>query len=148
MEPDRIAERLLLHPPEEAPLPVGQWESADYSPLVREHFQRPRNVGGHLPGPGIIQTRSGSRAVGAEVALSFDVSNGRVTGLRFQAFGCPHFLAAASLATERLRGLAVATLADWRVRDLGELLGVPVEKRGRLLILEDAVRAAALSPTP
>ncbi len=117
--------------------------SPDYSDLVVEHFDRPRNAGELPPGPGIRRTHSGNRAAGAEVSLSVRIAGSEVAEVRFQAFGCPHFLAAASLATERLPGLPVAALAVWTARELGRDLRVPVEKRGRLLILEDAVRAAA-----
>jgi NifU-like N terminal domain len=116
---------------------------AVYSSPVIEHFHRPRNVGELLPGPGVIRTRAGNRAAGAEVTLSVRFAAGAVAEVRFKAFGCPHFLAAVSLMTERLPGLPVEALAGWNSQDLGRELVVPVEKRGRLLILEDAVRAAA-----
>ncbi len=114
-----------------------------YSPLVIDHFYRPRNVGELPPGSGVVQTRAGSRAGSAEVEFSVRFASGGVAEVRFRAFGCPHFLAAASLVTERLRGLSSAELARWSSRELQQELAVPVEKRGRLLILEDAVRAAA-----
>ncbi len=117
--------------------------SPDYSELVVDHFHRPRNAGELLPGPGIRRTRAGNRKAGAEVFLSVRIAGDVVAEVRFQAFGCPHLLAAASLATERLAGSPVAALGRWTAAELGRDLGVPVEKRGRLLILEDAVRAAA-----
>lgn len=117
--------------------------SPDYSELVVDHFHRPRNAGEIPPGPGIRRTRAGNRRAGAEVSLSVRVAGDTVAEVRFQAFGCPHLLAAASLATERLAGLPVSALGRWTAVELGRELGVPVEKRGRLLILEDAVRAAA-----
>jgi NifU-like protein involved in Fe-S cluster formation len=117
--------------------------SPDYTDLVVEHFHHPRNVGGLPDGSDIRRSHAGNRAAGAEVSFSVRIAGSAVAEVRFQAFGCPHFLAAASLATERLKGLPVAALADWTARDIGQELAVPVEKRGRLLILEDAVRAAA-----
>ncbi len=121
----------------------GPTEIPGYNRLVLEHFRRPRHAGVFPAGPGIIQGRAGSRAAGAEIALSLRLDAGRIAAVRFQAFGCPHFLAAASLATELLPGLALADLARWQAREIGEYLDFPVEKRGRLLILEDAVRIAA-----
>ena len=117
--------------------------SPDYSELVVDHFNRPRNAGELPPGPGIRRTRAGNRTAGAEVSLNVRIVGERVAEVRFRAFGCPHFLAAASLAAERLAGVPVAALGRWSAGDVGRELGVPVEKRGRLLILEDAVRAAA-----
>ncbi|MEQ1581516.1 MAG: iron-sulfur cluster assembly scaffold protein [Steroidobacteraceae bacterium] len=117
--------------------------SPDYSDLVVEHFHHPRNAGGLPAGSDIRRSRAGNRTAGAEVSFSVRIEDDAVAEVRFQAFGCPHFLAAASLATERLKGLPVAALVDWTAREIGQELAVPVEKRGRLLILEDAVRAAA-----
>jgi nitrogen fixation NifU-like protein len=117
--------------------------SPDYSDLVVEHFHHPRNVGDLPAGPGIRRTNAGNRTAGAEVTLSVRIAGDAVDEVRFLAFGCPHFLAAASLATERLKGLPVTALAGWTAGRIGRELAVPVEKRGRLLILEDAVRAAA-----
>lgn len=117
--------------------------SPAYSDLVIEHFHHPRNAGELAPGPGVHRGHAGNRGAGAEVALSMRIAGGAVADVRFRAFGCPHLLAAASLATERLQGMPVVQLARWSAADVGRELGVPVEKRGRLLILEDAVRAAA-----
>jgi nitrogen fixation protein NifU and related proteins len=114
----------------------------DYSELVVEHFHRPRNVGDLAEGAGVRRTHAGNRAAGAEVSFSVRIAGNAVVEVRFQAFGCPHFLAAASLVTERLKGLPVAALGQWTAGAIGRELAVPVEKRGRLLILEDAVRAA------
>jgi nitrogen fixation protein NifU and related proteins len=117
--------------------------SPDYSDLVVEHFHNPRNPGDLTPGPGIRRTHAGNRTAGAEVSFTVRIAGGAVAEVRFQAFGCPHFMAAASLVTERLPGVPVAALGQWSAGEIGRELGVPVEKRGRLLILEDAVRAAA-----
>lgn len=119
-----------------------------YNRLVLEHFRHPRHVGFLPAGPGVIQGQAGSRDAGAEIVLSLRLESGRVAAVRFQAFGCPHFLAAASLVTELLPGQALVDLAQWQARELGEQLGFPVEKRGRLLILEDAVHAAAQTCQP
>lgn len=117
--------------------------SPDYSDLVVDHFHHPRNVGRLPAGSDIRRSHAGNRAAGAEVTFSVRIADNAVAEVRFQAFGCPHFLAAASLATERLKGLALPALPGWTAREIGQELAVPVEKRGRLLILEDAVRAAA-----
>lgn len=114
-----------------------------FNDLVIEHFSRPRNAGELPPGPGVRRSHAGNRTAGAEVSLAVRIADGMVADVRFQAFGCPHFLAAASRATELLKGLPVAELARWTAGEMGRELAVPVEKRGRLLILEDAVRAAA-----
>jgi nitrogen fixation NifU-like protein len=117
-------------------------DPGEYNDLVQDHFHHPRNAGDLPPGPGVRMAQAGNREAGAMVSLSVRIEGASVAAVRFRAFGCPHFLAAVSLATERLVGLPVASLVAWSARDIGRDLDVPVEKRGRLLILEDVVRAA------
>jgi NifU-like protein involved in Fe-S cluster formation len=99
---------------------------------------------GSLPaGNDVVAACAGDREQGAEVRLQFRVADGRVADARFQAFGCPHFLAAASWLTDRLRGADLAALEAWDWRDAAAALEVPPAKFGRLLTLQDAVRNAA-----
>ncbi len=60
---------------------------------------------------------------------------------RFRAFGCPHLLAAASWAAEAARGLDRGQLAGWDWQEAARVLEVPAAKFGRLLTLQDAIRA-------
>jgi NifU-like protein involved in Fe-S cluster formation len=113
----------------------------DYSAAVIDHFHHPRN-GGHLDaGEGVIKGVAGSVAQGTMFALNARVAGDRIEAVRFEAYGCPHCIAAGSWLTERLVGLSQAELGQWRWRAADEALRFPAEKRGRLLILEDAVRA-------
>jgi len=64
-----------------------------------------------------------------------------VTAMRFRAWGCPHLIAGAEAACAALEGHAVAGLPMWTSADLMQDLPVPVEKTGRILVLEDAVRS-------
>lgn len=99
---------------------------------------------GSLPASDDVVTAcAGDREQGAEVRLQFRVADDRVVDARFQAFGCPHFLAAASWLTDRLRGAGPAQFEAWDWREAAATLEVPVAKYGRLLTLQDAVRAAA-----
>ena len=116
---------------------------SDYNSLVVEHFERPRNGGRYEPGDDVIEGRAGRLDQGVMFVLSARVANGRVHALRFEAYGCPHCVAAGSWLTERLAGSTRAELQAWSWREAAEALEVPTEKRGRLLILEDAVRALA-----
>ena len=104
----------------------------------------------NLPGAGrwpagtdVVTAQAGDREQGAEVQLSMRVVEGRSAELRFLAFGCPHFLAAASWLTDRLRGARRDELAVWDWREAADALEVPPAKFGRLLILQDAVHGLA-----
>lgn len=113
----------------------------EYSPVVVDHFLQPRNGGQWEVGEGVIRGVAGSVAQGTMFALSARVTDERIEAVRFEAYGCPHCIAAGSWLTERLVGLTQAELGQWRWREADEALKFPAEKRGRLLILEDAVRA-------
>ena len=73
--------------------------------------------------------------------LSAAIADGRIATLRFKAWGCPHSIAAAEAACAALEGGPVEALLEFSARDLMEYLSVPVEKTGRILVLEDAVRS-------
>jgi nitrogen fixation protein NifU and related proteins len=95
------------------------------------------------PGDDVVRATAGDREQGAEVVLEVRVADGRAQQLRFRAFGCPHFLAAASWLSERLQDSVRAEFADWDWREAAKALEVPAAKYGRLLVLQDAVRAVA-----
>lgn len=113
----------------------------EYTPAVIEHFQHPRNGGHFEVGEGVIRGVAGSVMQGTMFALSARVAEDRIEAVRFEAYGCPHCIAAGSWLSERLVGLDRAQLQVWNWRDADQVLSFPMEKRGRLLILEDAVRA-------
>jgi len=81
-------------------------------------------------------------ALGPQVQLRAAVQGGNLLGLRFRVFGCPHLIAAAEACCAQFEGGPVNQLRDFSVSELMTTLGVPVEKTGRILLLEeDAIRA-------
>jgi nitrogen fixation protein NifU and related proteins len=123
----------------ELPLPSAM----RYSARVIEHFLQPRNSGSLTPAPDVIAASAGSSAQGVRFALSARIEGDRIICLRQQVYGCPHSIAAASWLSERLVGVSRAALEQWGWREAADALDVPAEKRGRMLVLEDAVRALA-----
>lgn len=115
----------------------------EYSPLVIEHFESPRNVGAFEPAADVISGRAGRRDHGAEFCLSARVADDKIAEARFEAYGCPHCVAAGSLLTTQILGADRNRLRSWSWRELAQALSIPTAKRGRLLLLEDAVRAMA-----
>jgi cysteine desulfurase len=63
---------------------------------------------------------------------------------RVQAFGCPHTLDVAGWLCQELRGRTRGTLPPGRPADWAASRSVPVEKLGRLLVIEDALRECLL----
>ena len=78
---------------------------------------------------------------GEEVWVRFrlGVENGIVKRALVKAYGCPHTLAVAAWVAERLRGRGRADLAPGTPEEWARALDVPVEKLGRLLVIEDAL---------
>jgi len=82
---------------------------------------------------------------GQEVWVRFrlQIADGVVKSALFKAYGCPHTLAVAAWVTDRLRGRGRADLAPGTPAEWAEALAVPVEKLGRLLVVEDALADCA-----
>jgi len=115
---------------------------------ARRYFQDLPGGGAMPPGPDVRCGEAGTVAVGTQVRFHVAVNAGVVTAARFQAYGCPHTLAVCAWLTERLVGQAA--LADDFARQplvggphaWAREMGVPPEKLGRLLLVEDALNAA------
>ena len=107
-----------------------------YSVRVREYFAEPAHAGDVAGGVSVLVDEQG-------VCLQFSASaeGGRVGAMRFRARACPHVIAAAEAACAALEGRPAADLIEFSARDLMDNLSVPVEKTGRILVLEDAIRA-------
>ncbi len=107
----------------------------DYSERVRRLFARPEHVG-DARGPVVEAARGDAR-----VRLSAEVGNGRIERLAFRVYGCPHLIAAAEAFCAAFEGRSATGLAQFSATDTIEALGIPVEKTGRILLLEDAIAA-------
>jgi NifU-like protein involved in Fe-S cluster formation len=100
-----------------------------------------------LPGSGDLPAGGGQVVVGeseavdrgAWVRFEARIEDGRVSDCRFRAWGCPHTLASTALACRGLLEAGDASSID--AARLARELDVPAEKRGRLLVVEDAARA-------
>jgi NifU-like protein involved in Fe-S cluster formation len=115
-------------------------------PLVRRLF-RDLPGAGTLDAPGVTHGEAGSIEQEAWVRFHLQVADGVVKDARFQAYGCPHTLATAAWLSQQLPGRTLAQLAVCAAADWARALSVPVEKLGRLLVVEDALRAC-VTPGP
>ena len=79
---------------------------------------------------------------GREVWIRFRlrVEAGRVSEAAYRVYGCPHTMAAAAWLAEQVQGRAVADVVPGTPQEWAAALGIPAEKLGRLLTLEDALR--------
>jgi NifU-like protein involved in Fe-S cluster formation len=116
-----------------------------YNELTRRYFDDPVRSG-TLEGPDCYRGAAGSRPAGTwvqfDVRLERTGAGARVREARFLAFGCPHVIAAAGLVAEEAEGAAPEPCLPYGVHALRERLEAPVEKLGRLFVVEDAWVAA------
>jgi NifU-like protein involved in Fe-S cluster formation len=114
----------------------------EYTPEVVRRFDSPRRAAELRAGlPGLVSGEAEDRTLQVWVRFQLQVIDGVVQAARFAAFGCPHTVAAASRAAEWLEGRLAGDVARLDMRAIGRELGVPVEKLGKLLRIEDAVAA-------
>ncbi len=78
---------------------------------------------------------------GIRLELSATLDGHAIREMAFRAYGCPHLIAAAEAACAELEGRDAVELLEFPASDLMQSLSVPVEKTGRILVLEDAIRS-------
>jgi hypothetical protein len=113
-----------------------------YNDLTRRYFDLPTNVG-ELSGPGVFRGAAGNREQGVWVQFDLQAEAGTLLTVRFLAYGCPHTIAIASWLASQAAGKTIERALPESIPDLSARFALPVEKTGRLLIIEDAWRAAA-----
>jgi len=118
--------------------------SVGLSESVLEHFYRPRH-GGVAALDDVSSCRGCAGAVKSGTEVCFDLridSAGTITDLSWQVYGCPSTLAAASWLAERIKGGSVSAASSLTALDVERALQVAPRLRSRLLLVEDALRAA------
>jgi NifU-like protein involved in Fe-S cluster formation len=118
-----------------------------YSELTRRYFESSSSVG-ELTGSGVFRGAAGNRDQGTWVQFDLRCESGTLRAARFLAFACPHTIAVSAWLAEQSVGTALTGTLPESVQSLRDRFAVPVEKTGRLLIIEDAwLAAAALAGT-
>ena len=111
-----------------------------YNEITRRYFEAAPGAG-ILVGENVRRGTAGNRERGTWVQFDLQAAT-EVTAARFLCFGCPHTIAICAWVADTAPGRPlVAALAE-DVRTLSARFGVPEEKMGRLLVIEDAWVAA------
>jgi nitrogen fixation NifU-like protein len=113
-----------------------------YNELVRALFENPCHAG-DLKGSytEILSAEASESASGAQVVLFAGIADGKIAEMCFRAWGCPYLVAATEkLCKDRENG-PVSGLSAIDTNSLMEQLSVPVEKTGKMLLLEDALES-------
>ncbi|MBV9696396.1 MAG: iron-sulfur cluster assembly scaffold protein, partial [Gammaproteobacteria bacterium] len=103
------------------------------SPAAAPAPQAPRGLS-------VVSGEAGAEEQGTWVRFHLLVSADSVKEARFNAFACPHTVATAEWLCSQLPGRRRAELLPGSPPEWAQARQVPVEKLGRLLILEDALR--------
>jgi cysteine desulfurase len=98
-------------------------------------------VGGLAAGEAVVSGEAGGPQEDSWVRFHLLVAGDTVKDARFQALGCPHTLDVAGWLCGELRGRSRTALVPGTPADWARVRAVPVEKLGRLLVVEDALRA-------
>jgi cysteine desulfurase len=93
------------------------------------------------PGETVAVGEAGGPGEGTWIRFHLLVAGDVVKDARFQAYGCPHTLEVAAWMANELRGRRREALQPGAPTEWATAYSVPVEKLGRLLVIEDAVRA-------
>jgi NifU-like protein involved in Fe-S cluster formation len=120
-----------------------------YNDLTRRYFEQPAAYG-VLTGPGTFRGAAGSRAQGTWVQFDVQVAGEArlIEAVSFLAFGCPHVIAVAAWLAEQAVGRRAEPGLPQSVQTLRARFDAPVEKLGRLLIVEDAWICAMRAAMP
>lgn len=100
-----------------------------YRDYILDHYKRPRNFG--VLEPHDLEAEEHNPLCGDELSVQIRVKDGHIEDLRFDGHGCAISQAAASIASEELKGMELEEVgklgADWML----DLLGIPVSATRR-----------------
>jgi NifU-like protein involved in Fe-S cluster formation len=117
-----------------------------YNETVRRHFATAAHAGDLDAGYArvckveVSESNEGCRVI---LAAALSPDGARIEAMGYRIYGCPHLIAAAEAHCACFEGRPVAALHEFPLPELMAALDVPVEKTGRMLLLEDAVTALA-----
>ncbi len=113
-----------------------------YNEAVRRHFPDPQHSGDLREDYELTLVADVSESGnGAHIVMSAGIRGGTIARMAYRVRGCPHLIAALELVCTTLEGQPVAGLENFDSADITHRLSVPVEKSGRILLLEDALAA-------
>jgi len=119
-----------------------------------EHAGDPDEGDGQAAAAGrarLLRGEAGREVLGTRVRFALRIAGERLVEVRYRAYGCPHTLAtcewlARALEGRRFEGPAALEGQVGSPPEWARQLGVPQHKLGRLLVIEDALRAALRQP--
>lgn len=111
-----------------------------YNEITRRYFEAVPCVG-ILTGKDVSRGAAGDRERGAWVQFDLQAAEA-IIAARFLCFGCPHTIAISAWVADTAVGRPLIAALGEDVRAVSSRFDLPVDKMGRLLIIEDAWVAA------
>jgi nitrogen fixation NifU-like protein len=104
--------------------PPSDQDEQFYREYILDHYKNPRNFG-RLEAP-TISHEEDNPLCGDVIGMDLAVKDGRIEDVRFHGRGCAISQAAASLLTERIKGLTVEEARRIGKEDVFEELGIDI----------------------
>lgn len=115
----------------------------NYSDNVKDHFNRPRNVGSFDKNEKNVGTSIvGKASCGDVIKLQLKFEGDVIKDARFKAFGCGSAIASSSYATELIKGKTCDEALKIKNSDIATHLKLPPVKIHCSLLAEDAIKHA------
>ena len=112
-----------------------------YSEKVMDHFRNPRNVGVIEDADGVGEV--GNAKCGDIMKIYLKVSEGIITDVKFETFGCGSAIASSSMATELIKGKPLSQALELTNKAVAEALdGLPAHKIHCSVLAEEAIKRA------
>lgn len=106
-----------------------------------DHFRHPRNVGVIEDADGVGEV--GNAKCGDIMKMYLKISDGVITDVKFETFGCGSAIASSSMATELIKGKKIEEAMKLTNKAVAEALdGLPAYKMHCSVLAEEAIKAA------
>ncbi|HEY1688638.1 MAG TPA: iron-sulfur cluster assembly scaffold protein [Solirubrobacteraceae bacterium] len=100
-----------------------------YREHILEHYKRPHNFGELHPHD--FESLEHNPLCGDELGVQIQAQEGRIAELRFNGHGCAISQAAASIASEELKGMPLQEAGNLSADWMFDLLGIPISATRR-----------------
>ena len=117
-----------------------------YNELVRSLFKNPlhaKDIPDKLGKPYKVVAQESKN--GSKIVLTAVIKEENILALRFRVFGCPFLIAAAEFCGNQYEGKHNKEVENIDILHLIQILEVPTEKIGVILLLQDALESLKLA---